>query len=185
MAKPITTFAKQVVSHAILVVMIALLIISVLIHAFPAYSQDMSLTELETKALMLNKQGQYSEAVKVAEEALKATEEKFGSDHPKTAASMSILGLLYFSNGKYTDAEPLYLRALKINTDTLGEESLDVATDIDNLALLYQAQGRYSDSITLYKQALQIKEKALDPYDPSIAGNHEQPGSTLLLTRYV
>jgi len=77
------------------VIIIVLLIISFLTIAFPAYSQDMPLTELQTKALILNKKGQHSEAVKVAEEALKVTEEEFGSDHPKTAASMSILGLLY------------------------------------------------------------------------------------------
>ncbi len=59
------------------VIIIVLLIISFLTIAFPAYSQDMPLTELQTKALILNKKGQYSEAVKVAEEALKVTEEEF------------------------------------------------------------------------------------------------------------
>jgi Tfp pilus assembly protein PilE len=94
MAKPITIFAKYIAHPTIQAIIIVLLIIPVLTLAFPAYSQDLSLTELQTKALMLNKQGQYSEAVTVAEEALKITEEKFGSDHPKTAASMNILGLL-------------------------------------------------------------------------------------------
>ena len=103
MTKIITTFANHIIHHAIQAIIIVLQIIPVLIFASPAYSQDMSLTELQTKALMLNKQGQYSEAVKVADEALKATEEKFGSDHPKTAASMSILGLLYFSHGEYSN----------------------------------------------------------------------------------
>ncbi|MGR3293866.1 MAG: tetratricopeptide repeat protein, partial [Candidatus Scalindua sp.] len=84
MTKPITTFTKHIICPVIQPIIVALLTIPALTFAFPTYSQDMSLTELETKALVLNKQGRYSEAVKVAEEALKATEEKFGSDHPKT-----------------------------------------------------------------------------------------------------
>ena len=96
MTKTITTFAKQIIPPATQVIIIALLIIPLLIIAFPAYSQDTSLTELQTKALVLNKQGKYSEAVKAAEEALEITEVNFGPDHPKTAASMSILGLIYF-----------------------------------------------------------------------------------------
>ncbi|GAX59367.1 Tfp pilus assembly protein [Candidatus Scalindua japonica] len=129
----------------------------------------MSLTELQTKALVLNKKGQYHEAVKAAEKALEITEEKFGSDHPETAASMTILGLLYFSHGKYSNTEPLYVQALKINEAALGKDHVNVAADLDNLALLYQAQGRLSESIPLYKRALQIKEKTLEPGHQDIA----------------
>jgi len=87
MTKPIATFTKQIVLPVIQAIIIVLLTISTMAFAFPAYSQEKSLTDLQTRALVLNKQGKYSEAVKVAKEALKASEEEFGSDHPKTAAS--------------------------------------------------------------------------------------------------
>ena len=90
-------FEDYVLHPAIQTLLITLVIISGLTYSIPAHAQDISLTELQTRALVLNKQGKYLEAVKVAEEALKTTEEEFGSDHTKTAASMSILGLLYFS----------------------------------------------------------------------------------------
>ena len=96
MAKTITTFTNHIVQPAIQVIIIALLTIAVLTFAFPAYTQNMSSNELQTKALMLNKQGQYSEAVKVAEEALKVTEVKFGSDHPEYCSFHEHTGFALF-----------------------------------------------------------------------------------------
>ncbi len=129
-------FEDYVLHPIVQAAIIVLLIVPVLTFAFQVYSQDTSLTELETKALVLNKQGKYSEAVKAAEEALKATEKKFGSDHPKTAASISMLGLLFFSHNEFSNAEPLYLQALKINENALGDDHPDVANDLEYLVLL-------------------------------------------------
>ncbi len=55
---------------------------------------------LNERALTLWKQGRYSEAAKVAEEALGAAEKTFGPDHPRVAAPLNNLATFYNSQGK-------------------------------------------------------------------------------------
>ncbi len=100
MLKPMTTLVNHLIHLLSYAMKIALLTMLVVSSSLPADAQVKLSNELETKALMLYKQGQYSEAVNTAKEALKVAEETFGSDHPNIAASMSILGLLYYSQGK-------------------------------------------------------------------------------------
>lgn len=143
MIKPITTFGNHVILLVIHTTKVALLITLVVLFTLPAYAREDLLTDMETKALVLNKQGQYSEAVNTAKESLKVAEEAFGSDHPRLAKSMSILGLIYFSQGKYSDAESIYMQALKIDEKAFGNDHPDVATDLDNLALLLRPGQTY------------------------------------------
>jgi tetratricopeptide (TPR) repeat protein len=66
------------------------------------------------KVVMLYQQGSYSEATKVAEEALTIAEKTFGLNHPAVATSLNNLAMLYEAQGKYAEAEPLYKRSMKI-----------------------------------------------------------------------
>lgn len=132
--------------------------------------------ELNHRVDALYRQGQYSEAAKVAEEALKIVEEALGSDHPQVPAeakpiyekALAIAELLR-AQGKYAEAKPLYEHALAIDEKVLGKDHLDVARDLNNLALLYHAQGAYGEAEPLYERALAIVEKALGPDHPQVA----------------
>ena len=125
MIKPITTFGNRVILLVIHTTKVTLLITLVVLFTLPAYATEDLLTDMETKALVLNKQGQYSEAVNTAKELIKVAEDTFGSDHPRFAKSMSILGLIHFSQGKYSDAESVYMQALKIDEKAFGKDHPD------------------------------------------------------------
>jgi tetratricopeptide (TPR) repeat protein len=121
------------------VLLAALLIISL---NTTAQAQEALWNDLNAKATSLYQQGRYSEAAKVAEEALKVVEKTFSTNHPAVGLSLNNLALLYRTQGKYVEAEPLYKRALKICEKVLGPDHPHVATSLNDLARLYRAQGK-------------------------------------------
>ncbi len=137
--------------------------------ALPAHAQEALWKDLSAKVLTLYQQGRYAEAVKVAKDALKVAEAKFGPDHPAVAISLNNLAELYRAQGQYAAAEPIFKRALGKYEKALGPSHPDVAQSLNNLAELYTAQGKYADAEPLFKRALAINEKALGPDHPQVA----------------
>jgi tetratricopeptide (TPR) repeat protein len=131
--------------------------------------QKKSLQELDDNVTTLYQQGRYSEAANVAKEALKVTEETFGSDHPNVAISLNKLAELYIAKGNYAEIEPLYKRMLNICENAFGPDHPDVAVSLNKLAELYYNQGRYTEAEPLYKNALDICEKSLGPDHSDVA----------------
>ena len=78
----------------------------------------------------LQKKGKYAEAVPLAQQAVKLSEDTFGATHPTTAASLNNLAELYRAMGDYAKAEPLYQRALAIREKARGPEHPDTATSL-------------------------------------------------------
>jgi CHAT domain-containing protein/Tfp pilus assembly protein PilF len=143
----------------------------VLLSLFPctAGAQEARWRELTAQVEQLDKQGKYSDAIPVAEEALRVAESTFEPQHPNVATSLNNLALLYDKQGRYGQAEPLYKRALTITEKAVGLEHPAVGIALNNLALLYDNQGRYAEAEPLYKRTLTILEKKFGPEDPNVA----------------
>ena len=116
-------------------------------------------------------QGAYAQAEPWYEKCLKATQNRFGEDHPDVATSLNNLAELYESQGRCEQAEPLYEQALALRRKLLGEDHPNVATSLNNLALLYKSQGRYEQAEPLYEQALALRRKLLGEDHPAVAGS--------------
>ena len=101
---------------------IALLTVLIVSSTRLAYAQEKLWNELNTKVVRLYRQGQYSEALKIAEEALSVAKRTFGSDHPNVATSLNNLAELYHAQAKYAEAEPLYKQVLTIREKALGDQ---------------------------------------------------------------
>lgn len=94
-----------------------ILVVALVLSCFvSAYAQETLWKELTTKVKMLYQQGQYSEAAKVAQEALTVAQKTFGPNHPYMATSLNNLAALYQAQGRYAGAEPLCKRALSGET---------------------------------------------------------------------
>ncbi len=156
--RPLTSYRTKVVLIMVLVASFTL----------PTYAQEVLWKELNDKATLLYQQGRYSEAVSVAEEALKVAEETFGPGH-NVATSLNILATLYQTQGKYVEAEPLYKQAISIFEKTLGRDHPNVAHLLNNLASIYQDQGKYAEAEPLYKRSLEVIKKALGKDHPDVA----------------
>ena len=141
------------------------------VFALPASAQEARWRELTAQVEQLDKQGKYSDAIPVAQEALRVAESTFGPEHPNVAESLNSLAVLYDNQGRYTEAEPLFKQALTIREKASGPEHPDVAATLNSLAVLYDNQGRYAEAEPLSKRALTIREKALGPDGPLVAAS--------------
>ncbi|MEQ9483129.1 MAG: tetratricopeptide repeat protein [Coleofasciculus sp. F4-SAH-05] len=119
--------------------------------------------------MLYSRQGRYSEAEPLYQQALQMRKKLLGDEHPLVVFSLNNLALLYSRQGRYSEAEPLYQQALQMRKKLLGDEHPDVATSLNNLAFLYESQERYSEAEPLYQQALQMKKKLLGDEHPDVA----------------
>ncbi|GAK60191.1 kinesin light chain-like protein [Candidatus Vecturithrix granuli] len=125
--------------------------------------------QLNQQVIRLYQQGQYAEAIPLAEQELAIREKASGPEHPDTATSLNNLAVLYKTMGNYAQAEPLYQRALVIREKALGAEHPDTAQSLNSLATLYYGMGDYAQAESLYQSVLAIRKKVLGPEHPAIA----------------
>jgi len=152
----------------ILVLIVALCVLWQLSANAQAQSTE-ELKALYSQLDQLCSQGEYTEAILVAEKIRSLTEKIYGPDHVETAAVLSRLAELYRLTGQYTKAEPLCKRSLEIYEMKLGKNHLEVAKSLNNIAVLYRFTGRYAEAEPLYNRALQIREEALGKDHPDVA----------------
>ena len=115
--------------------------------------------DLSKKAFTLYQQGQFSEAAKSLQEALKSAEDALGPEHLDVATILNNLAGLSEAQGKYADAEPFYRRLLKIKEKTLGPDHPDVAVTCENMAELYRQIGKEDEAKKLEARARKIRSK--------------------------
>ncbi|HEU5382889.1 MAG TPA: tetratricopeptide repeat protein, partial [Ktedonobacteraceae bacterium] len=130
-------------------------------------------TSLETLLLLkrtgeyLHSRAQYQEAEHLYRHILVIDEHMQGTDHPSTAVTLEILGVLYQEQGRYKDAETYLQRALAIREQTLGASHPDTATTLSSLGNLYRALCWYKVAETYSQRALMVKEQVLGIDHPS------------------
>jgi len=107
----------------------------------------------------LYSQGHYSEAAKVARQALSVAKRTVGPNHPDYATSLNNLALLYSRLGRYDKAEPLYLRALTIFEKALGPDHPYVVTTLENMADLYRAMNKFEEAEKMEMRIRAIKAR--------------------------
>ena len=135
----------------------------------PAWSNKESLQkakELNQEFIRLYTQGQYTEAIPLAERIRAICEKALGAEHPHTATSLNSLASFYNNMGAYEKAEPLYRRSLAIREKVLGANHPDTAQSLNNLAKLYCDVRAYEKAEPLYLRSLAIYEKAIGREHP-------------------
>ncbi|PNW31396.1 UNVERIFIED_CONTAM: hypothetical protein BEN50_02795 [Euhalothece sp. KZN 001] len=125
--------------------------------------------ELNQQGIALYKQGKYSEAEPLYEQALAMRKRLYDGDHPDVATSLNNLAGLYEAQGQYSEAEPLLEQALAMKKRLYGGDHPAVAISINNLAVLYESQGRYSEAQPLYEQSLAMWKRLYESDHPDIA----------------
>ena len=101
-------------------------------------------------------QGLYDQAEIYYKRCLTITQERFGSKHPYSVASLNNLATIYNAQGRYDEAEPYFRKALEMNQELFGIAHLEVASNLNNLGDLCRLQGRYEESESLLLNALEI-----------------------------
>jgi len=127
---------------------------------------------LNQKAAPVQMAARFAAGEQLWRETLHLVEEKFGEEHPSTAASYNNVAYNLNAQGRYEEAEPLYRKALDIRARVLGEEHPDTAASYNNVASNLNAQGRYEEAEPLYRKALDISERVLGEEHPSTAASY-------------
>jgi CHAT domain-containing protein len=128
-----------------------------------------SALKLGQQATQLYGQGEYQQALPLAEEALSLREQELGANHPLVAGTLGNVAALHQALGNYDRAATLLQRALTITAQIAGIESLDYALQLNNLAEVYRAQGNYTQAEELHLKSIAIREELLQPTDLSLA----------------
>jgi tetratricopeptide (TPR) repeat protein len=145
-----------------------LLALGLFLVTYPAlFAEDADPIALNQQVSRLIEQGNYQEAIPIAERAVEAAKKTRGLEHPDTATSLNNLATLYQDMGDYAKAEPLFQEALRIRQKVLGPEHPDTAESLNNLAMLYHAMGEYAKAIPLLQETLRICQKVLGPDHPN------------------
>jgi tetratricopeptide (TPR) repeat protein len=115
------------------------------------------------------RQGRYSDAARLARQALDAREHASGADNPLTAQALLTLGVAEQALGNYPQARALAERALAIDEKALGADHSDTAQALHTLAEVNRAMGDYARALPLTERALAIREKTRGPKHPDTA----------------
>lgn len=113
--------------------------------------------------------GQYGQALPLLQRCLAIFEKASGPDHPDTAASLNLLGLLYDKMGETGEAFRLFQRSLVIYLKVLGPEHPVTANSLNNLATQYLSMGQYEKALPLLQRSITVKEKMLGAEHPLTA----------------
>ncbi len=117
----------------------------------------------------LAKRGKFTEAIALAQKAIRLRQRLLGDTSPYLATSCNDLGELYYLRDDDARANPLLTRALGIRKQVLGENHPDYASSLNNLAELYRRQGDYARAEPLLQAALEITKKSLGEGHPDYA----------------
>jgi len=128
----------------------------------------------------LSHSGDYAGARLQYERALAISEQVFGPEHPRTAASLNNLGSLAQLQGDYASSHDYFERALVIRENTLGPEHSDTATVLNNLGGLLREQGDFAGARRYFERATAINERVLGPEHPKTAASLNNLGTVAL-----
>ena len=143
-------------------------VVAVCLCAGIAAAQE-DLESLKRRVDKLREEGDFTQAMNVAEQALKVAVKQFGKDSAETAEPAFTLALMCdIHGGNQEVAERLYKYALKTRQATLGPKHVGVATTAHTFADFYASRGKHAEAEPLYAQAMVIKE-AKCPDHPSMA----------------
>lgn len=121
---------------------------------------------LRKAADYLRERARFEQSEPLYQRALRIEEQMGGSTHPRMAAPLYGLALLYYDQAKYEQAVPLCQQALHIWEQILESDHPELARPLNGLTIIYIGQGKYKEAEPLCQQSLQIREMALGPEHP-------------------
>ncbi len=133
------------------------------------FTKVKNLKQLSRRVVQLYHEGQYRQAVSLAEEALELARQIWDEEHPNVATSLNNLAALYKSQGNLAEAEPLYQEALAMRQCLFPGDHPDMAQSLNNLAGLYELQGRWDAAEQLIEEALAMTKRLFSTDHPDVA----------------
>lgn len=105
-----------------------------------------------------------------AEQAVEACKAVLGDKHPRTAASLDVLGEVRLAEGKHAEAERLFAKVLSIREAAFGPKNVLVAEAAAKSARVARALNKPKEALTVLKRAYDSLLAAFDNQIPAHYG---------------
>lgn len=115
--------------------------------------------------------GLFSKSQSLLEQALAVQRRVFGSDHPETLRTESLLGRTLQKEGHSGQAEKLERETLAVQRRILGPENRDTLSTMSRLANVLMWKGQASEAERLDRELLETRRRILGPDDPETVGS--------------
>ncbi|KAL1862677.1 hypothetical protein Daus18300_008475 [Diaporthe australafricana] len=138
------------------------------IRSLDSTNQDAVFTAevMQNHGEVLSRQGKYSDAVDLLEEALKLRESSLGLEHPETLETMASLADMFGRLDKWKEAHELVVRTYEMRQKILGETHPDTLSSLRGLGNVYYHQGRYIESVEVQEHVLESRKSTLGAKHP-------------------
>jgi len=123
----------------------------------PAFGEELTLEELNSKVTGFYKQQQYSTAVKYAEDAL-ALARKSGTEE-EVATALKNIGEISTHMGRQTEAEAYTKESIAIRQKLFGPDAPEVALSWRSLGFTYFLSEKMDDAEMCFQEVLRIQIK--------------------------
>src|SRR5690606_2601837 len=140
-------------------------------------------SNLNSKAKLLQQQGQYNEAEKIFDEALARCEKRFSKESLQYAILLNNKAMLYQTMGRFDEAIAgidnsvvVAQKALKETNILKGKKSFESRQFLSNQANVYQAAGKFENAEKIYLSIKSIYENKLQKNTPEYANVLNQLG---------
>ncbi|XP_062500477.1 uncharacterized protein LOC134177715 [Corticium candelabrum] len=140
------------------------------------------LIDLDERAVTLNKEGNFGEAVKVLEQAKQMAEENLDTKDEMRLGAIRYLGETYISNGEYMKGQALLEDILSVQRQETPNVLL--ATILCALGRCYHYQNKSMDATRLLAESLSIYQKYVSANDARVTSNMKPKLSISMMTKY-
>ena len=121
------------------------------------------------RAELLRELQRAPEAVAEGRLALEEARKVHGPDHPATARSLNLLGILLNDSGEFVDARDLLEEALAIQSRTA--EDANLGSILANLGMVYRGLGQREEARERLERALALHRKTFGDGHPAVAAD--------------
>jgi tetratricopeptide (TPR) repeat protein len=128
-----------------------------------AQQPSKELKELRETSAALWKAGDFSSALRFAEQALPLVIREYGPEHEETGLQYYSLGLISRSAGNLPLAEKHFTDTVRVREKVYGKEHPTVAAALEQLGKVQMKRGRHDAAEPLFRRALKIEQSVLGP----------------------
>jgi tetratricopeptide (TPR) repeat protein len=104
-------------------------------------------------------QGQYDEALKLHQKALKVFRRVYGEDHKNVAQSLRKIGFVLLQQKKYDEAVEMFEEALEVYTRVLGIDNSENAAMHNRIAKAKAFSGDIAGGLESARESVRIYNK--------------------------
>jgi len=119
-----------------------------------------------SQVIQYYQQGQFKQALPLAEQAYHLRKEVLGERHLDTLLSLNDLAEIYRNLGRLSKALLLHKKAYRLFKDVLGEKDPNTLLSLNNLAGIYRDLGRLSKALLLFEKVYRFRKEVLGEEHP-------------------